>query len=219
MSVFDEFKYLIKAPSKLWLDSLATKGYLYLESVKFLIVAWEREFGEGLPLDVIWVRVYGFPLVMNEWLEIERIFNPFGAFLLQIDTATDNGYDVHFLRLKMEVCDRNCISKQHLVLLRRVDGRRSMYDLEIEIETPQIENLNTWARRKEGRPYPNGTEFGQKQRTDNSGGPAGTGSNGPNLFGTGHIGALDTFQPNGTQPAAGRQHTTDSGVGGTGSTN
>lgn len=76
-----------------------------------------------MPLEVIWVRVYGFPMVMNEWVEIEHIFNPFGAFLLEIDTATDNGYDVCFLQLKLEVCDKNRIPKKNLVPLRHIDGR------------------------------------------------------------------------------------------------
>lgn len=109
--VFDDFKYLIKSPNKEWLEALTARGFLHLEAAKFPVIAWEREFLESMPLEVIWVRVYVFPMVMNEWIEIEHIFNPFGAFLLKIDTATDNGYDVHFLRLKVEVCDRNRIPK------------------------------------------------------------------------------------------------------------
>lgn len=145
------FKYLIKAPSRAWLDSLTDNGYLQLESVQFPIVPWDREFREGLPFEVIWIRVYGFPLVMNKWSEIEKVFNPFGAYLLEINPATNSGYDIHFLRLKLEMCDRKRILSQ-LVPLRNVAGKRSMYDLDIEIKTEKTESLNAWARRKAGRP-------------------------------------------------------------------
>lgn len=60
----------------------------------------------------------------------------------------------------MEICDRQRIPAQHIVPLRGVSGKRSLYHLGIAIEGPDTESLWAWARREKGRPYPNGTEFG-----------------------------------------------------------
>lgn len=159
-SIFDDYKYLIQSPNSAWLESMASVGFLRLDDVKFSIVAWEKEFHEGMPLEVVWVRVYGFPLFMNDQVEYDKIFNPWGAYVLEIDAGTHSGYDVQFVRLKLEICDRALIPVKQKVPYKNPEGKRALYDLEIDIETEKSENLHAWASRKAGRPYPNGTEFG-----------------------------------------------------------
>lgn len=160
-ALFDDFKYLIQAPTTAWLESMASIGFLRLDRIRFPIVAWERDFHEGMNLDQIWVRVYGYPLFLNEKREYEKLFNPWGAYVLEIDAGTDSGYDVRFIRVKLEICDRSLIPLKHLMPYRKPNGQRKLYDLEFEIESDKSETLNAWAGRKEGRPYPNGTAFGQ----------------------------------------------------------
>lgn len=160
--VFDEYKYLIKAPNRPWLESIAARGFLRLENVKFPVMAWESGFGEGRPLQSVWVRIYGFPLYFNDLDEYERIFNPFGAFVLEVDPGTHSGYDVRFVRIRFGVCDLALLPRKHHAPYRNAAGFMSVYDLELEIETPATEAIAAWRARLQGRPYPNGTEFGQQ---------------------------------------------------------
>lgn len=41
-----------------------------------------------MPMEVLWVRIYGYSLFMNDKSEYEKKFNPFGAYALEIDTVT-----------------------------------------------------------------------------------------------------------------------------------
>lgn len=52
-TVFDDFKYLIQAPNATWLESMASIGFIQLDKVRFPIVAWEKEFHEGVALEQI----------------------------------------------------------------------------------------------------------------------------------------------------------------------
>lgn len=114
-----------------------------------------------MPLEQIRVRIYGHPLYLNEQREYDKLFNPWGAYVLEIDAGTYSGYDVRFVRVKLEVCDRSLIPAKHLLPYRNPNGQRKVHDLEFEIKSDKSETLNAWARRKGGRQYPNGTEFGQ----------------------------------------------------------
>lgn len=74
-TIFDDYKYLIQSPNLAWLESMASIGFIRLDRVRFPIVAWEREFHEGMPLEQIWVRIYGYPMFMNEQAEYDKLFN------------------------------------------------------------------------------------------------------------------------------------------------
>ncbi|KAF3319911.1 hypothetical protein FCM35_KLT21825 [Carex littledalei] len=169
-SVFDEYKYLIKAPNPTWLESVASRGYLRLRDLQFPVIAWDRGFSEGTPLQTVWVRIYNFPIFLDEFSEYDRVLNPFGAYVQEIDSATRNGYDVRFVRLRLAVCDIKLLPSTHLVPYRDPTGTLTKFDIDIEIENEHTEPLNAWASRKRGRPYPNGTEFGESERRD-LGGP------------------------------------------------
>lgn len=136
-------------------------GFVRLTAIRFPIVTWEKEFHEGALLEEIWVRLYGFPLFMNDLVEYEKISNPWRAYVLEIDAGTHSGCDVRFFRLRLEICSRHLIPKSHLVPYRNPAGKTGLYDLEIEIEGEKFESLHAWVGRKKGRPYPSGTEFSQ----------------------------------------------------------
>lgn len=199
-SVFDEYKYLIKGPNKGWVDSVSARGYLRLENVQFPVMAWDRNFGEGREMDEVWVRIYGYPMYFNDWVEYERILNPFGAFVLEVAPGTHSGYDTRFVRLRLAVCDVNLLPTKHHVPYRNAAGFLSCYDLDIEIETPTTESLQAWRDRIQGRPYPNGTSFRQQPgwppqgaHPGGGGGPGpASGGGGPGNGGPGHHQAAST---------------------------
>lgn len=86
---------------------------------------------------------------MNEWLQYEKLFNPFGEYVIEIDTATNSGHDVRFVCLRLEICDRKLIHKSHLVPYKSPSAKRCLYNLDTEIETDKAESLSAWARRKD----------------------------------------------------------------------
>lgn len=133
----------------------------------------EKDFHERAPLEEIWVRVYGFPMFMNDLVEYEKIFNPWGAYVLEVDAGTHSECDVRFVRLRLEVCSQHLIPQTHLVPYRNLAGKKGLYHLEIEIEGDKSESLHAWARRKNGRPYPSGTEFGQTPGSGSASEPTG----------------------------------------------
>lgn len=199
--VFDEWKYLIKAPNREWLESILARGYLRLENVQFPVVAWDRSFGEGRPLQSVWVRIFGFPLHFNDWDEYDWIFNLFGAFVLEVDPGTNSSYDVRFVRVRFGVCDLALLPRKHSAPYINAAGFLSVYDLELEVESPTTEAINGWRARTDGRPYPNGTEFGQRPGPPGTGNPPG-GDGGPQPGAAGGAAMGRGAQPNGG--AAGR---------------
>lgn len=88
-----------------------------------------------------------------------------------MDSATQSGYDVRFVHLQFVVCDLKLLPKTHLVPYRDPTGTITKFEIDIEVEIDQSEPLNAWAIRKRGRPYPNGTEFGESERRDAEGNP------------------------------------------------
>ncbi|KAF3340039.1 Cellular nucleic acid-binding protein [Carex littledalei] len=159
-TVYEEFQYLIQAPTKVWLDSVASRGFLVLEGVEFPVLAWEPEFEEGLDLIPVWVRLRGFPKSQWAWTELEKVFNPLGAHLLELDPGTGARYDWRFIRAKFGVCDPKLLPAVHYVERLTPSGKIKVFDVSIEVETENTESVHAWRARLNGRPYPNGTEFG-----------------------------------------------------------
>ncbi|KAF3336535.1 hypothetical protein FCM35_KLT19121 [Carex littledalei] len=159
-TVYEEFQYLIQAPTKVWLDSVASRGFLVLDGVEFPVLAWEPAFEEGLDLIPIWVRLRGFPKSQWAWAELEKVFNPLGAHLLELDPGTGARYDWRFIRAKFGVCDPKLLPSIHYVERLTPSGKIKVFDISIEIENEATESVHAWRARLNGRPYPNGTEFG-----------------------------------------------------------
>ncbi|KAF3320429.1 Ras-related protein Rab7 [Carex littledalei] len=159
-TVYEEFQYLIQAPTKVWLDSVASRGFLILDGVEFPVLAWEPDFEEGLDLIPIWVRLRGFPKSQWAWTELEKVFNPLGAHLLELDPGTGARYDWRFIRAKFGVCDPKLLPPVHYVERLTPSGKIKVFDISIEVETDTTESVHAWRARLNGRPFPNGTEFG-----------------------------------------------------------
>ncbi|KAF3321595.1 Cellular nucleic acid-binding protein [Carex littledalei] len=166
-TVYEEFQYLIQAPTKVWLDSVASRGFLVLDGVEFPVLAWEPAFEEGLDLIPVWVRLRGFPKSQWAWVELEKVFNPLGAHLLELDPGTGARYDWRFIRAKFGVCDPKLLPAIHYVEKLSPSGKIKVFDISIEIENENTESVHAWRSRLNGRPYPNGTEFGLLGDVDN----------------------------------------------------
>lgn len=87
-TVYEEFQYLIRAPRKAWLEFDTTRGVLVLEDVEFQVLVWDPDFDQGMDLKPIWICIRGFPKFQWTWLELEKVFNPLGAHLLELDPGT-----------------------------------------------------------------------------------------------------------------------------------
>ncbi|KAF3340152.1 hypothetical protein FCM35_KLT15923 [Carex littledalei] len=159
-TIYTEWQYLIKAPSTAWLNSVTARGSLTLEGVEFPVLAWEPDFDDGLDLTPIWVRISGFPKTHWSWPEVEKVFTPMGAHILEIDPGTGGRYDWRFARIKLGVCDVRLIPPIHYVEYLNPSGKIRVFDLHIDIESAKTESVHAWTARLNGRPYPNGTEFG-----------------------------------------------------------
>lgn len=57
VTVFDEFKYMIKAPTVEWMEEHVGEGTITLDGTVFPTVMWHPGFGEGMKLASAWVRV------------------------------------------------------------------------------------------------------------------------------------------------------------------
>ncbi|KAF3322706.1 hypothetical protein FCM35_KLT12695 [Carex littledalei] len=165
-TIYSEWQYLIKAPSIAWLNSVAARGFLTLEDVEFPVLAWEPAFDDGLDLTPVWVRISGFPKTHWSWSEVEKVFNPLGAHILEIDPGTGGRYDWRFALIKLGVCDVRLIPPIHYVEYLNPSGKIRVFDLHIELENAQTESIYAWTARLNGRPYPNGTEFGMQPSGD-----------------------------------------------------
>ncbi|KAF3331345.1 disease resistance protein RGA3 [Carex littledalei] len=93
-------------------------------------------------------------------VELDKVFNPLGAHLLELDPGTGARYDWRFIRAKFGVCDPKLIPSVHYVERLTPSGKIKVFDISIEIENETTESVHAWRARLNGRPYPNGTEFG-----------------------------------------------------------
>lgn len=73
VQVFDEFVYLIQAPSDDWVTSATRKKWLRMEDVQFPILRWDPSFNAGRRLQSVWVRLTGFPMNLWNWGEFNSI--------------------------------------------------------------------------------------------------------------------------------------------------
>lgn len=158
--VYDEFTYLIQAPSDDWLIAATRRRWLRVEEAQFPILRWDPSFNAGNHLHSVWVRVFGFPMDKWVWGEFNGIFMPFGAIVLELDPGTLSRYDYRFARIRIGIGNINVLPRHHSLTHRNASGFVSSYDLEFEIETDTSEPVNAWRGRLNGRPFPNGTPFG-----------------------------------------------------------
>lgn len=86
--------------------------------------------------------------------------SPFGAVVLELDPGTRARYDYRFARFRLGIGDASALPSQHNLTHRAPNGFVSTYDLDFEVETASTEPVNAWRGRLNGRPFPNGTEFG-----------------------------------------------------------
>lgn len=59
--IFDDQKYLVRAPTLDWQRSTTRSTVLRLDGVKFPIVPWEPRYSEGKKLTSLWVKIKGYP--------------------------------------------------------------------------------------------------------------------------------------------------------------
>ncbi|KAF3321773.1 Zinc finger protein GIS2 [Carex littledalei] len=70
----------------------------------------------------------------------------------------DDGLDL--TPIWLGVCDVRLIPPIHYVEYLNPSGKIRVFDLHIEIESAKTKSVHAWTARLNGRPYPNGTEFG-----------------------------------------------------------
>lgn len=80
---------------------MTRRDFLVFEDVEFPILPWEPDFEEGMDLKLIWVRISGFPKLQWSWVDFEKVFNPLGAHLIELDPGTGDHYDWRFIRAKL----------------------------------------------------------------------------------------------------------------------
>ena len=154
VAVFDEFRYLIKAPSMQWKNSVTRRGHLLMEGNQFPVISWDPVFNSGKRLVSMWLRIWGFNRNLWEFVEFDRLLNPFGAVVLELDQATRNKYDWRFARVRVGACDPTMFTEKHWQLYRDATGYVSSFDLRIEVETDETEDVNAWRARGPSKPPP-----------------------------------------------------------------
>lgn len=150
VAVYDEFKYIVKASSMSWKHNTTRRGFILMEGVQFPVVSWDPSLNAGKRLISLWLRIHGFNKELWEWNEFEKLLNPFGAVVLELDTATRNKYDWRFARVRVGACDPKLFTEQHWQLYRDMTGYVSNFPLKIEVETDSTEPVNAWRGRGPG---------------------------------------------------------------------
>lgn len=135
VTIFDDQKYLIQAPTVEWKESMTRRGIIRLDGVKFPVVAWEPRYSEGKKLTSLWVKIYGYPHLLWQWHEIDRMLNPLGAILLEMDPGAGQKCNWKFVRVRIGICDRELLPVKHWMMARDATGYVSGFDLLFEIET------------------------------------------------------------------------------------
>lgn len=106
--------------------------------------------------------IIGFPKFQWSWIELERVFNPISAHLMELDPGTGERYDWRFVHAKLGICNEKLISPIHYVEKVTPWCKIKVFDIAIEIENANTKSVHAWKARLNGRPYPNGTEFGMQ---------------------------------------------------------
>lgn len=138
VTIFDEEKYLIQAPTKDWAQSMTRSGTMHLDGVKFPIVLWEPKFSEGKKLTSLLVKIWGYPHLLWQWFEVDRMLNPLGAVLLEMSPPPGQRCDNRYLRARIGVCDRELIPHKHWMIHRDTAGYVSCFDVYFEIKTEKL---------------------------------------------------------------------------------
>lgn len=94
------------------------KKWLIMEDMKFPIVRWDPSYNTGRCLTSVWVRIHGFPYDLWQWKEFNRLFSPYGAVVLEINSGTHARYDYRFARVRIGIGNPPPVhSLTHRVLL------------------------------------------------------------------------------------------------------
>lgn len=134
VSIFDDNKYLIQAPTLAWQQSMTRTGVLRLDGVKFPVVPWEAKYSEGKKLTSLWVKIHGYPHLLWQWQEVDRMLNPLGAVLLEMDPGAGQKCNWKFVRVRIGICERDLLPTKHWMMARDVAGYVSGFDLYFEVE-------------------------------------------------------------------------------------
>lgn len=137
--IFDEYRYLIQAPSQFWLDYVLSKHTLRLENRDIPIQEWDPSYAQGMRMIPIWIRVRGFPMMLWQTKEFEALLEDFGAILLDQDPATVN----------------------YWIMFKDASGHVSRYDILFKIENerpgsyfnpkrPRTEGGGSWQPKSKG---------------------------------------------------------------------
>lgn len=159
--VFDDYRYLILAPSQYWLDSVLPQHTLRLENRDIPIQEWDPSYAQGMRMIPIWIKVRGFPMMLWQTHEFEKLVEDFGAILLDQDPATENYRDWRAARLKIGICDPKLLPESHWIMFKDASGHVSRYDILFEIERAGVGSyFNPKRPRSEGgawKPRPSGS--------------------------------------------------------------
>lgn len=151
VTIFDEGKYLVQAPTLAWQQSLTRSGILRLDGVKFPVVPWEPKFSEGKRLTSLWVKIHGYPHLLWQWHEVDRMLNPLGAVLLEMDPGAGQRCNWKFVRVRLGICERDLLPKKHWMMTRDPSGYVSCHDLFFEVESERSDT---------GKPNKGGVKIG-----------------------------------------------------------
>ncbi|KAF3321904.1 Gag-Pol polyprotein [Carex littledalei] len=73
VAVFDEFRYIIKAPSMAWKNSTVRRGSILIDGIQFPVVAWDPSLNAGKRLTSLWLCIRGFHRALWEWPEFDKL--------------------------------------------------------------------------------------------------------------------------------------------------
>ena len=115
-----------------------------------------------------YTTLFRSPYDLWRWEEFNRLFSPYGAVVLEIDSRTHVRSDYRFARVQIGIGNLTALPKVHSLTHRAPNGFVSTADIEFEPETADTESVNAWRDRLNGRPYPSGTPFGVNPTLQNA---------------------------------------------------
>lgn len=127
-----------------WKNSTTRCGSILIDSIQIPVVAWDSSLNVGKRLTSLWLRIHGFNRELWEWIEFDKLLNPFGVVVLKLDPTTRNKYDWRFVLVRVGACDPKIFTERHWQLYWDVTGYVSHFDLRIEVETEHTEHVNAW---------------------------------------------------------------------------
>ncbi|XP_078164499.1 uncharacterized protein LOC144559356 [Carex rostrata] len=128
--------YLVDPPHAKWRADVLSQGQVILGDVSYPVAPFDPPSHDGGydPIQ-IWLNIRGFPLMLWFYMEIRRLAEELGGFLVEVDPRSSGHHDFTVLRMKIGVPKVDIVPKFRRLHFVSDNEIHKYYDLFIDIES------------------------------------------------------------------------------------